>query len=94
MFTTNVGGLARGARIVAGLALRGLAVTGTVGVWGYIGLVEGILKRMRREVAPVETLIATGGLAPVLAKDCPSVDVSDENLTLEGLRILYERNKG
>ncbi len=62
--------------------------------WGYIGLVEGILKRMKREFGPVKTVIATGGLAPVLAKDCPSVDVSDENLTLEGLRILYERNKG
>ncbi len=39
MFKTNVGGLDRGARIVAGLVLLGLAVTGTVGVWGYIGLV-------------------------------------------------------
>jgi hypothetical protein len=39
MFKTNVGALDRGARIVAGLALLGLAVTGTVGAWGYIGLV-------------------------------------------------------
>jgi hypothetical protein len=39
MFKTNVGGLDRGARIVAGLVLLGLAVTGTVGVWGYVGLV-------------------------------------------------------
>ncbi|KQY85640.1 DUF2892 domain-containing protein [Pelomonas sp. Root1444] len=39
MFKTNVGGLDRGARIAAGLALLGLAVTGSIGAWGYIGLV-------------------------------------------------------
>jgi hypothetical protein len=39
MFKTNVGGLDRGARIVGGLVLLGLAVTGTVGAWGYVGLV-------------------------------------------------------
>jgi len=60
--------------------------------WGYVGLVEGILQRMRREFGPVKTVVATGGLAPLLAKDCPSVSAVDENLILDGLRILYERN--
>lgn len=39
MFKTNVGSLDRGARILAGLVLLGLAATGTVGAWGYIGVV-------------------------------------------------------
>ncbi len=39
MFKTNVGGIDRIARIVAGLVLLALAVTGTVGVWGYVGIV-------------------------------------------------------
>jgi type III pantothenate kinase len=42
----------------------------------------------------VKTVVATGGLAPLLAKDCPNVDAVDENLTLEGLRIIFERNAG
>jgi type III pantothenate kinase len=62
--------------------------------WGYVSLVEGILKRMKREYGTVKTVVATGGLAPLLAKDCPTVDAVDENLTLEGLRIIYERNVG
>jgi type III pantothenate kinase len=62
--------------------------------WGYVSLVEGILKRMKREYGAVKTVVATGGLAPLLAKDCPNVDAVDENLTLEGLRIIFERNAG
>jgi type III pantothenate kinase len=60
--------------------------------WGYAGLVEGILGRMREEFGPVGLIPATGGLAAVIARDCPSITHVDENLTLEGLRILYERN--
>jgi type III pantothenate kinase len=60
--------------------------------WGYVGLVEGLLKRMKKELGPVKTVVATGGLAQVIAPDCPSVSVVDDNLTLEGLRIIFERN--
>jgi type III pantothenate kinase len=61
--------------------------------WGYVALVEGTLKRMKKEFGPVRSVIATGGLAPVLARDCPSIETVDENLTLEGLRLLWEKNK-
>jgi type III pantothenate kinase len=61
--------------------------------WGYAALVEGLVRRMREEFGPVDLVPATGGLAPVIARDCPSITHVDENLTLEGLRILYERNR-
>jgi type III pantothenate kinase len=62
--------------------------------WGYAGLVEGLLKRMKKEIGPVKTVVATGGLARVIAADCPSVTAVDENLTLEGLRLIFEKNAG
>ncbi len=60
--------------------------------WGYTSLTEGIIRKMKAEYGNVKTVIATGGLAGVLVKDCPSIDVVDETLTLKGLRVLYERN--
>lgn len=60
--------------------------------WGYAGLVEGLLKRMIKELGPVKSVIATGGLARLVAPDCPSVQTVNETLTLEGLRLLYEKN--
>ena len=60
--------------------------------WGYVGLVEGLLKRMIKELGPVKSVIATGGLARLVAPDCPSVQTVDETLTLEGLRLIYEKN--
>lgn len=61
--------------------------------YGYAALVEGLVLRIREEYGPVDLVPATGGLAPVIARDCPSITHVDENLTLEGLRILYERNR-
>jgi type III pantothenate kinase len=62
--------------------------------YGYLGLVEGVLGRMRREMGePVHT-IGTGGLIATLESELRAlVDDLDPNLTLEGLRLLHERNR-
>jgi len=61
--------------------------------YGYVGLVEGIIDRMRREIRADPTVIATGGLARAIASETSKIHVIDENLTLDGLRIIYERNQ-
>jgi len=60
--------------------------------YGYVAMVEGIIDRIRKEVRIDPLVIATGGLARTIAAETPKIHVIDENLTLEGLRIIYERN--
>jgi type III pantothenate kinase len=62
--------------------------------YGYIGLVEGIVQRMRRELGDGVTCVATGGLAEMIAPDTPAIDIVDRDLTLHGLRLIWERNQG
>ena len=63
-------------------------------VHGYLGLVQGILGRMKEEMGGRPRTIGTGGLVLPLAADLEGLlDEVDANLTLEGLRILYERNR-
>jgi len=62
-------------------------------VYGYAGLVEGIIARMKKEVNHELYVIATGGLAPLIASECPVIDEVDEYLTLKGLKIIFDRNK-
>ncbi len=62
--------------------------------FGYIGLVEGILKRMEEELGPLKAVIATGGLARLIGKGTSVITEIDDNLTLEGLRLIYLKNKG
>ena len=60
--------------------------------FGYLGLVDGILTRMKKELPPVKKVLATGGLAALLARDSEHIEEVHEDLTLEGLRLLYELN--
>ncbi len=60
---------------------------------GYVGLVDGILRRMIDELGGNPHIIATGGLAPLLAKGSEFIETVDETLTLEGLRLVYERQQ-
>jgi type III pantothenate kinase len=61
--------------------------------FGYLGLVDGILGRMREEVEGVKTIVATGGLASLLAAESEHIEHVDETLTMRGLKIIYERNR-
>ncbi len=60
--------------------------------FGYLGLVEGLVARMREELGGNPKVVATGGLAGMLLSGSTLVDHVDPLLTLTGLRILYERN--
>ena len=62
-------------------------------MYGYAGLVDGICDRMKAEVKSNPLVVATGGLAKIVAPETKSIDVVDEMLTLEGLRIIYLRNR-
>lgn len=61
--------------------------------YGFVGQVEGIVARMRRELDMSARVVATGGLAVVIAPATKAIDVVEPMLTLEGLRIIYERNR-
>ncbi len=63
-------------------------------LFGYGGLVEELLKRIKREMTPESPkVIATGGMAPLIAPYAPSIEAVEPMLTLEGLRLLHERNR-
>jgi type III pantothenate kinase len=62
-------------------------------VYGYAGLVDGIVERMKLEMDGVPRVIATGGLAKLMADVARSIELVDEDLTLEGLRLLYESSR-
>ena len=62
--------------------------------FGYLGLVDGILARMKSELPPLKKILATGGLAKLLAPDSEYIDEVRDDLTLEGLKIIYDRNRG
>ncbi|RUS48303.1 type III pantothenate kinase [Cohnella sp. AR92] len=61
-------------------------------IFGYAGQVDGIVNRIRKEYGITPKVVATGGLAEMIASETERIDAVDPMLTLEGLRIIYERN--
>ena len=61
-------------------------------VYGYAGLVDGLCKRLKDELGYPCRVVATGGLARLIAPQTECIEAVDEDLTLTGLRLLYERN--
>ncbi len=62
-------------------------------MFGYAGLVDGIVERMKAEVKTNPLVIATGGLARIVAAQTKSIDKIEDMLTLDGLRLIYDLNK-
>ena len=62
-------------------------------VFGYVGLVEGLVDRIRAELGGSATTVATGGLARLIAPETDRIQHVDPDLTLHGIRLIWERNR-
>jgi type III pantothenate kinase len=60
--------------------------------WGYVGLIEGLIARIKAEYAKPMTVVATGGLAHLFRPDIPAIDHIDPDLTIRGLMLIHARN--
>lgn len=63
-------------------------------LFGYVGLIEGMVARFKRELGGEAKVIGTGGWAELFARETEVFDVVDPDLTLHGLRLIYETNQG
>jgi type III pantothenate kinase len=61
--------------------------------WGFVGLIDGIVERMKKESGTKPRVIATGGFAPLFVKESKTITDMDEFLILKGLKIIYEENR-
>ncbi|MGD7010306.1 type III pantothenate kinase [Metabacillus sp. 84] len=61
-------------------------------LFGYVGQVEGIVRRMKQETGQDPKVIGTGGLASLIANESSAIDIVDPFLTLKGLQLIYDRN--
>ena len=62
--------------------------------WGYVGLIEGIVRRMKAEIAAPVATVATGGLAGLFGDATAAIDAVDPDMTIRGLREVHRRNGG
>ncbi len=62
-------------------------------VYGYVGLIEGIVTRIQKEIGEGAKVIATGGDAELIAKETNVINIVNPNLALQGLRIIYNMNR-
>ena len=62
-------------------------------IFGYVGMVEGMIKRFKEELGQDTTIIATGGLANMISELIPAIDHVDQWLTLNGVRLIWEMNQ-
>jgi type III pantothenate kinase len=60
---------------------------------GFVGMVENLIGKIRAELDPGAKVIATGGVVDWIAEQCPQIEIIDPFLTLEGMRIIHEKNK-
>lgn len=61
--------------------------------WGYVDMIEGLVRRVKAELDAEAVVVATGGLASVVAAESPVIEHVDPELTLHGLRMVWERNQ-
>jgi len=62
-------------------------------VFGHVGLIEGMIRRIEQELGSKAKVIATGGQACFLAQEIPAIEIVNPDLTLIGLRLIHEMNK-
>lgn len=62
-------------------------------IFGFAGQVDELVRRIKRELGGRAKVVATGGFAPLIAKETSTIDVTDPFLTLEGLRLIYLKNR-
>ena len=62
-------------------------------VRGYVGALTGIITDIQKELGGKARVVATGGMGRMMAEYCDLIDDVDPNLTLEGLRLIYENNR-
>lgn len=77
----------------AAIAKNTVAAMNAGVVYGFAGMVDGIVSRIKDEISAPVRIIATGGLAPLIASQSRTIESVDPHLTLEGLRFIYEYNR-